>query len=77
MEYKLWNRKTNINGCEPKHFLEGVLKGYDGDVILILNEGVITNVEMKDVLANIYEIDKTLPLDTFMQEYLKKIEEVE
>ena len=82
MGYKLWNKVDNINGVAASHFLnQEPFKNYNGDIILIYGaSGKVTNVECKDILANIYNIDKTLPLDAFMSKYfeaVKPVEEVE
>lgn len=82
MKYKLWNRVDNINGVDANHFLNKLpFKNYNGDIILIYAEnGKVSNVECKDILAKHYNIDKTLPLDAFMSKYfeaLKPVEEVE
>ena len=78
MKYKLWNRVEMINGVAPSHFLnQQPFKDYKGDIILIYaDNGKVSNVECKDTLANIYGIDKTLPLDKFMAVYVAKLEEM-
>lgn len=78
MNYKLWNRVEMINGVAPSHFLnQNPFKDYKGDIILIYTDnGKVSNVECKDILASVYEIDKTLPLDDFMSEYFAKLEEM-
>ena len=76
--YKLWNRQETINGVQPAHFLkQPPFKGYNGDIILIYapNGVTVTNVECKDILAELTGIDKTLPLDTFMTKYFAYEEE--
>lgn len=71
--YKLWNRKDKINGVKADHFLKNKpFKDYKGDIILILNDDKVTNVECKDILAEVFEIDVNLPLDEFMAEYFAK-----
>ena len=77
MKYKLWNRKDTINGVAADHFLkQPVFKSYDGDIILIYaDNGKVSQVERKDVLANIYELDINLGLDEFMLGYFAKLEE--
>lgn len=71
MNYSLWNRKDTINGIEASHFLEQKpFKDYGGDIILIYGEDyMVSQIECKDILANVYGIDKTLSLDKFMLEY--------
>lgn len=78
MKYKLWNRQEMINGVASSHFLnQQPFKDYKGDIILIYaDNGKVSNVECKDILASVYEIDKTLPLDTFMAVYFAKLEEM-
>lgn len=78
MKYKLWNRVEMINGVAPSHFLnQEPFKDYKGDIILIYSDnGKVSNVECKDILANVHEIDKTLPLDEFMAVYFAKLEEM-
>lgn len=79
MKYKLWNRVDNINGVTASHFLDKLpFKNYNGDIILIYAEsGKVSNVECKDILAKHYNIDKTLPLDSFMSKYFEALEPVE
>ncbi len=78
MKYKLWNRVEMINGVAPSHFLnQRPFKNYSGDIILIYaDNGKVSNVECKDILANVHGIDKNLPLDEFMAVYVAKLEEM-
>lgn len=79
MNYKVWNKTSSINGLEPQHFLsKPPFKNYEGDIILIYGEnGKISQVECKDILASVYEIDKTLSLDEFMKQYFEKLTTIE
>lgn len=71
MNYSLWNRTDTINGIEANYFLEQKpFKDYKGDIILIYSDnGKVSQVECKDILASVYGIDKTLSLDEFMTQY--------
>lgn len=71
MNYKVWDKTSQINGLEPQHFLSiQPFKDYDGDIILIYGEdGKVSQVECKDILSKVYGIDKTLSLDEFMAQY--------
>lgn len=71
MTYKLWDKKTPINGVEASYFLnKQPFKNYNGDIILIYAEnGSVSNVESKEVLSFVYNIDIDLPLDEFMVAY--------
>lgn len=75
MTYELWDKNSKINGVAASHFLnEQPFKNYNGDIILIYAEnGKVSNVECKDILAEIYNIDATLPLDDFMDAYFEAI----
>ena len=77
-QYKLWNRQDNINGLGTSHFLDQEpFKNYSGDIILIYaDNGKVSNVECKDILASVYGIDPTLYIDTFMAAYIAKLEEL-
>lgn len=78
MNYKIWNRKDTINGKEANHFLNREpFKSETGDIILIYNGDRVSQVECKSILANVYGIDPTLPLDAFMAEYEKALAPVE
>lgn len=71
MNYSLWNRIDTINGIEASYFLEQKpFKDYEGDIILIYaDNGKVSQIECKDILASVYGIDKTLSLDEFMTQY--------
>ncbi|MDY5645595.1 MAG: hypothetical protein SPF22_01095 [Candidatus Onthovivens sp.] len=79
MRYSLWNKADNINGVEASHFLnQSPFKNYSGDIILIFSDdNRVSNVECKEILAKIYDIDDTLPLDEFMTAYKEKITQKE
>lgn len=75
-QFTIWDRKSTINGVAASHFLnQSPFKGYDGDIILIYaDNGRVTNVECKDILADVYGIDKALSMDSFMVQYFAKLE---
>ena len=79
MNYKVWDKTSSINGLEPQHFLsKPPFKDYESDIILIYGEdGKVSQVECKDILASVYEIDKTLSLDEFMTQYFAKLTQIE
>ena len=79
MNYKVWDKTSSINGLEPQHFLsKQPFENYEGDIILIYGEdGKVSQVECKDILASVYGIDKTLSLDEFMTQYFAKLTQIE
>lgn len=78
MNYKLWNKETPINGKEASYFLnKEPFKNNKGDIILIYAEnGAVSNVESKEVLAKIYGIDEALSIEDFMTMYEEKLNEL-
>ena len=79
MNYKVWDKTSSINGLDPQHFLsKQPFENYEGDIILIYGEdGKVSQVECKDILASVYGIDKTLSLDEFMTQYFAKLTQIE
>lgn len=74
-KYSIWDKKSEINGVPASHFLnQNPFKSNTGDIILIYAENgvTVTNVECKDILAQVCEIDRTLPIDAFMSAYFAK-----
>lgn len=76
MQYKLWNKQDAINGKEASYFLEQQpFKNCTHDIILIYAEnGKVSQVECKEILANLYNIDINLPIDDFMAQYQEALE---
>lgn len=76
--YIVWNKKDRINGVQPSHFLnQEPFKSCDCDIILIYGDnGKVSNVECKDILAELYGIDIELDTYEFMTEYFRKLEEL-
>ena len=73
MTYKVWNRVDAINGVNAEHFLNREpFKSCKHDIILIFNDNnKVSQVECKDILAQIYKIDKNLHIETFMAKYFE------
>ena len=77
--FNIWDKETPINNMEASYFLnQNPFKNYSGDIILIYaDNGKVSNIECKDILAEVYGIDVTLDTISFMQEYFKKLKDVE
>ena len=75
MKYELWNKQDNINGVVASHFLsQEPFKSNKGDIILIYaDNGKVSNVECKEILAKVYNIDVKLDIDSFMTAYFNKL----
>lgn len=77
-KFILWDKVSPINGVKATHFLNQLpFKGYNGDIVLIYSgDGArVTNVESKEILAEVYGISAALPLDEFMTQYFAKVAE--
>lgn len=79
MKYEIWDKKSKINGVEPAHFLNSTpFKNCTHDIILIYaDNGKVSHVECKEILANLYNIDINLPIDEFMAQYQLALETLE
>lgn len=74
--YFIWDKSSSINGVSAKKILNEIpFRGYEGDIILIFSEDntKITNIECKDIIAEIYNIDKNLEINEFMDIYFNKL----
>ena len=77
-KFILWDKVSPINGVNAAHFLnKPPFKGYNGDIVLIYSDdgARVTNVESKEILAEVYGISAALPLDEFMAQYFAKVAE--
>lgn len=79
MIYEIWDKKSKINGVSASHFLESTpFKNCTHDIILIYEDnGKVSQVECKEILAKIYNIDINLPIDEFMTQYQMVLEPIE
>ena len=73
MTYKVWNRIDTINGVNAEHFLNSEpFKSCKHDIILIYNDNnKVSQIECKDILAQVYGIDKNLEISAFMTKYFE------
>lgn len=69
MTYEIWDRESSINGIEASHFLEQDIFKDEKDIILFKEGDLVVRVESKQKLAECYNIDETLPLEDFVDEY--------
>lgn len=79
MTYEIWDKKSKINGVDASHFLNSKpFKNCTHDIILIYGDnGKVSQVECKDILAKLYNIDIELSLDEFMAQYQAALEALE
>lgn len=68
--YSVWDRKTEINGVSATKILEANKHLQAEEAIIIkTDDGVVTYMEGKSVLATALNIDHNLPNDEFIAEY--------
>lgn len=76
-KYEIWDRRSPINGIGASYYLRKLpFSDYKGDIILIYNQegNKVTNVECKDILADVYGINKKLSLEEFMENFFAAID---
>lgn len=74
--WTVWNKKDKINGMSAKDFLARNQHLQNQEVIYLkwVNDRVV-EVEGKEILASIYDIDITLDDEAFIEEYERIISE--
>ena len=76
MNFKIWDKKEPINGVDAESILENRNDiRNEENVILIYNEGIVTNIELCSVLKNIYNFDSNFTVEEVANNYLKLLEE--
>ena len=76
MNVKIWDKKESINGVDAETILENRNDiRNEENVILIYNEGIVTNIELCSTLKNIYNFDSNLTVEEVANNYLKLLEE--
>ena len=76
--WKIWDRKSDINGV----FAEWVLNHHEflqkeATIYIRTENGRVTNIEGKSILAYNHDIDPALPDDEFLAAYEAKLAELE
>ena len=68
--WKVWDKKSNINGFSAEGFLNRHKHLANEETIYLKTvDGRVAQVEGKGVLASVYGIDPTLPDDEFIAAY--------
>ena len=76
MNFKIWDKKESINGVDAETILENRNDiRNEENVILIYNEGIVTNIELCSTLKSIYNFDSNLTVEEVANNYLKLLEE--
>ena len=76
MNYKIWDKKENINGISAEDVLKSMPELRTVDVILILQNGRVTNIENKDILIANLNLDINLSAEEVAERYIEHLEEL-
>ena len=75
--WEVWNKKTEINESPAEEYLKRNKDIASEDVVFLrIVNGRVNNVEVKRVLAKLYDIDESLTNDEFIEAYEAKIIEL-
>ena len=68
--WSVWDKTTDINGVKAEVvFRELPFLSNEEAIFLKTDNGVVTNIEGKSILAYNYGIDSALPNEEFIEEY--------
>lgn len=84
MNCRIWDKQESINGVSASDIFKSMPETIDGEVILLENNGIVTNIEIKSFLVNTYNFDNELSaleigelyVEHLKQEKEKKEEEI-
>jgi urease accessory protein UreE len=71
MEYKIWDKKSKINGVDASVILSNHKHFNNSDVVLFVENGVVKRIEDASILKDVYKID-----DVDVKEIAKKAYEI-
>lgn len=74
MEYKIWNKKENINGVDASIVLTRHNIKEEDEIFLILSGNRVVELQFKDVIKNTYNIVSD-DVEEVAKEYIKIKEE--
>jgi urease accessory protein UreE len=57
MEYKIWDKKSKINGVDASVILSNHKHFNNSDVVLFVENGVVQRIEDANILKSVYKID--------------------
>jgi hypothetical protein len=74
--WTVWDKKSDIDGFTAEFILERNKHLVNEDVIYLKSvNGVVVEIEGKNILASVYGIDATLPDMEFIAEYERVLSE--
>lgn len=76
--WEVWDKKSDINGFSAEWYLDRHKRLISEETVFIKRvNGKVARVEGKNILAEAYKIDPTLPDDEFIAAYEAKLAEME
>ena len=76
MQYKIWNKKDEINNADADYIINSLNIKKDDEVFLIFdNSSIVLNVEIVRIIKMSYELDDNLTADEVAQEYIRIMEQ--
>ena len=71
MEFKIWDKKESINGVSASTILSKHTHFKNSEVVLFVENNIVTRIEDINILKNVYGIEETDALKIAEQAYLK------
>lgn len=76
MQYKIWNKKDEINNADADYIINSLNIKKDDEVFLIFDDSsIVLNVEIVRIIKMVYELDDNLTVDEVAQEYIRIMEQ--
>jgi hypothetical protein len=68
--WSVWDKTSDIDGYSAEYYFKTFNHLKNEETIYLKTvDGVVTNIEGKNILASMFGIDPTLPDDAFIAEY--------
>lgn len=76
MQYKIWNKKDEINNADADYIINSLNIKKDDEVFLIFDDpSIVLNVEIVSIIKMVYALDGNLTADEVAQEYIRIMEQ--
>lgn len=76
MQYKIWNKKDEINNADADYIINSLNIKKDDEVFLIFDDSnIVLNVEIVRIIKIVYALDDNLTVDEVAQEYIRIMEQ--
>ena len=72
--YEMWDKKSSINGVEAEEILNKSNFLKDGDVFLVLKNGVVTNIESVNIIKALDFKYSNMTNEEIVSDYVKNLD---